>query len=424
VSRFISHAQNFEDVLLWRALKHVTPGRYVDVGAQDPAIDSVSLAFHERGWHGVHVEPMPDYAAALRERRQGDLVIQAAVGTATGSIQLHAIAETGLSTVDKTIADAHRERGFQARTIQVPSITLDEVFVAAAGEVHWLKIDVEGGERDVIASWQNDEIRPWLVVVESTIPLGTASSHQAWEPMLFAKGYRFALFDGLNRFYVSGDHLELLDALRAGANVFDNFALSGDASAPFCAVVNQHVETLRDEAAARDQAWAVRHEALEQQLAKLQKVRRLLDAEVVTQTRAAVTAQAHAKALRIELESVYTSTSWRITRPLRGVRRALSAGGVRGLVAAVTRRTVVRAMKFALARPGVKRRVMGVLSRHPGLLVRLQRFAVRAGMAQSMGAFEASRGRPIPAHIANGLLSLKAGKVLQDLQQVIKDKQS
>lgn len=51
---FISYAQNFEDVMLWRALKHVKNGLYIDIGAHDPVICSVSLAFYERGWRGVH----------------------------------------------------------------------------------------------------------------------------------------------------------------------------------------------------------------------------------------------------------------------------------------------------------------------------------------------------------------------------------
>ncbi len=40
---YTSYAQNFEDVMLWRALKHVSNGYYIDIGAQDPSIDSVSL---------------------------------------------------------------------------------------------------------------------------------------------------------------------------------------------------------------------------------------------------------------------------------------------------------------------------------------------------------------------------------------------
>jgi hypothetical protein len=42
---FVSYAQNFEDVMLWRAFRDVEQGFYVDLGAQDPLVDSVSLAF-------------------------------------------------------------------------------------------------------------------------------------------------------------------------------------------------------------------------------------------------------------------------------------------------------------------------------------------------------------------------------------------
>ena len=45
---FVSYAQNYEDVMLWRALKHVKKGFYVDVGANDPKFDSVTQAFYGR----------------------------------------------------------------------------------------------------------------------------------------------------------------------------------------------------------------------------------------------------------------------------------------------------------------------------------------------------------------------------------------
>jgi hypothetical protein len=75
MSDFVSYSQNFEDVMLWRALRHVPRGLYIDLGAQDPLVDSVSLAFHQRGWTGVHVEPTPHYARLLRQQRPGDQVI-------------------------------------------------------------------------------------------------------------------------------------------------------------------------------------------------------------------------------------------------------------------------------------------------------------------------------------------------------------
>ncbi|BCG81534.1 FkbM family methyltransferase [Mesorhizobium sp. 113-3-3] len=71
-----SYAQNFEDVILWRALEHVERGFYIDIGAQDPVVDSVSLAFYERGWRGIHVEPSANYAEKLRAARPDEEVFR------------------------------------------------------------------------------------------------------------------------------------------------------------------------------------------------------------------------------------------------------------------------------------------------------------------------------------------------------------
>jgi len=84
-----SYSQNFEDVMLWRALHDVGRGRYLDIGAQDPAVDSVSLAFYEAGWRGVHVEPVPAYAEKLRAARPDEQVIEAAVTDALGPIKFY-----------------------------------------------------------------------------------------------------------------------------------------------------------------------------------------------------------------------------------------------------------------------------------------------------------------------------------------------
>ena len=57
---FVSYAQNQEDVVLNRALHPDDRGGFwVDIGAGDPVLDSVTAAFAERGWRGVNVEPLP-----------------------------------------------------------------------------------------------------------------------------------------------------------------------------------------------------------------------------------------------------------------------------------------------------------------------------------------------------------------------------
>jgi FkbM family methyltransferase len=231
----VSYAQNFEDVILWRALKQVKGGFYIDIGAQDPVVDSVSLAFYEQGWRGVHVEPIAHYAERLRTARPDEQVVEAAIGGQEGTIPFYEISNTGLSTGDKAIALAHERDGRIAKRIEVDCVPLSNILDAHKDrDIHWLKIDVEGMESQVIETWSPSPVRPWIVLVESTKPNSSEPTIADWEPELLALGYTFVYFDGLNRFYLSQGHPELRSSFCTGPNVFDAFVLSGRATAPFC----------------------------------------------------------------------------------------------------------------------------------------------------------------------------------------------
>lgn len=92
-----------------------------------------------------------------------------------------------------------------------------------SGSVDFLKVDVEGFEREVLAGADWSSFRPRVVVMEATMPKSDEPAHAAWEPILFEAGYRFAMFDGLNRFYAHADEPALLQTLAIPANVFDDF---------------------------------------------------------------------------------------------------------------------------------------------------------------------------------------------------------
>ena len=225
---FKSYAQNFEDLMLYRALGHLERGCYVDIGAQHPEIDSVSKAFFERGWHGVHVEPVPHYANLLRKERPGDRVIEAAVSNYLGYTKLIVFPDTGLSTTVPQIAAGHVDLGVPALELDVPTVTLASIAEELGdAEVHWLKIDVEGLEKEVLQGWDPATLRPWLVVVESTLPNSTQSSHSEWEELLTESDYVRVYADGLNRFYATVERAEQLKpAFAIPPNVFDDVQLS------------------------------------------------------------------------------------------------------------------------------------------------------------------------------------------------------
>ena len=85
------------------------------------------------------------------------------------------------------------------------------------------------------------------MVIESTVPLSSDASYADWHQGLEELGYKFVYFEELNRFYVSLDHPELEARFGPGPNLFDNFTLSGKASAPFTAKLNTVIAELQVE---------------------------------------------------------------------------------------------------------------------------------------------------------------------------------
>jgi FkbM family methyltransferase len=221
---FISFAQNFEDVILWRALNGVERGFYIDVGAFSATFDSVTRAFYERGWRGINVEPNPPYYNELVQHRPRDVNLQQAVSDVTGNAQIYLVPNSGLSSLDETVARDHESLGWSVIAAEVQLTTLAAIWashVPAGQDVHFLKVDVEGAEEAVLRGNDWGQNRPWIVIVEATKPSSQVDSYRSWEPLLTSANYAFAYADGLNRFYVAAEQKHLAEAFRYPPNIFD-----------------------------------------------------------------------------------------------------------------------------------------------------------------------------------------------------------
>jgi FkbM family methyltransferase len=327
-SPLVSYAQNGEDVVLWRALGHVEGGVYVDVGAYDPVVDSVTKLFYDRGWRGLDVEPVAELAEALRAARPRDVMAEVAVtGDDHGSVTLHEVPGTGLSTLSAGIADEAAARGLATRDVTVRTRTLGSLVGEHLRDqdVHFCKIDAEGAEAEVIASVDLEAWRPWVLVIESTHPNTAESTHMKWQDGVLAAGYRPCLFDGLSRFYVSEERAaELEEKLSYPACPLDRYVHVSSVE-----LRNQLDELRRTHHAAHEQlaAHQQRLEALEHEAEDLRHT-------LVRWRRAAVESWGGSVArdrgpaateLQEELDAMRESLSWRVTRPLRTLRSRLGS---------------------------------------------------------------------------------------------------
>lgn len=320
---FISYSQNNEDVLLWRALGRIKDGFYIDVGASDPEEHSVTKAFYDAGWRGINIEPLPAHVAAFDAQRPRDINLAVAAGSEDGSLTLYDVPGVrGWASPEASVAELHRTEGHTVAELTVPVRTLASICEEYVhGDVHFLKIDVEGFEESVLRGMDFARWRPWVLVIEATLPNSRETNHASWEHLVTRQRYRFAWFDGLNRYYVADEHPELLEHFGIQPNVFDEY-------------ISHHL----------DKAWAANKEAVRAQ-AETEKHTDAVRAELHDMMQFAEALElekrdAHDEIarLRLELEQAHLaghqatlwaqdleqrllatldSTSWKVTRPLR-----------------------------------------------------------------------------------------------------------
>jgi FkbM family methyltransferase len=203
----LSYAQNLEDYHLAQVFAGKTDGFYIDVGAGHPVADNVSFHFYLQGWSGIVVEPQERLCALYEHLRPRDIAASVLIGAESGRAKFHEVDRLhGFSTTVERHARGAAKFGASFRTSRKFMLTLASLCDAhRAEDIDFLKVDVEGAERDVLAGADWRRFRPKVVLVEAVAPGTMAPSHEEWEPILSGACYGFAFFDGLNRFYVADE---------------------------------------------------------------------------------------------------------------------------------------------------------------------------------------------------------------------------
>lgn len=159
-----------EDALAWTLLGGQLDGFFIEVGAFDGYHYSATYALECVGWSGLLIEAIPERVRECHERRRRSRVVHAVLGAASGADTPFTVTDDEyggmFSHTEATAASQKKPPGGHARTVSVPTTTLDALLDDYVGGIGVAVVDVEGSELSVLRGFDLAHHQPKVVLVE------------------------------------------------------------------------------------------------------------------------------------------------------------------------------------------------------------------------------------------------------------------
>ena len=205
---FKTNAQLLEDLVLCILFFDINKGFYIDIGANDPNIHSVTKYFYLKGWNGINIEPLDvEYSFYLKNRTR-DINLQLIIDDKEGNLTLYHKGESSTTNTNYSFGYTNKTN-VKAQTMKY----VCDKYIPKNKEIHFCKIDVEGAERKVLLGFDFKNYRPKIFCIESTIPATKIPIQNKFEDILFKNGYSFIYQYDINRFYIDNNVIELKERL-------------------------------------------------------------------------------------------------------------------------------------------------------------------------------------------------------------------
>ena len=173
----------------------------------------MTKAFYDRGWNGINIEPLKDKYDLLLKYRPRDINLNLGVGKKRENAFIYKQAYNGFMSF------IMYERKFNNSNIY--NISIDSManicnkYVPKGKEIQFCKIDVEGGEKNVLLGFDFENFRPKVIYIESAInKTSNIPAHKNWENILLLNDYQFVYMFHRNRFYFDSRKSQLINKFK------------------------------------------------------------------------------------------------------------------------------------------------------------------------------------------------------------------
>jgi FkbM family methyltransferase len=193
------HGQLGQDLwVLEKVFPGVKDGYFVDVGSGDGERISNTWSLEAHGWTGVCIDPFP----TNMERRSCKVFEEVVYGTTGKKVQFRTAGLFG--GIDALIPSRMRQQIGQSRTVEFTTVTLDDLLARAGAPrfIHYVSIDVEGAELEVLKGFSLSRYRVGAFTIEHNFEQPKRTEIRN---LLERNGYRLAANRRWDDWYVPKD---------------------------------------------------------------------------------------------------------------------------------------------------------------------------------------------------------------------------
>jgi len=199
-----SYSQSGEDRVLSAWLDLSRPGFYVDVGCHHPFKGSNTAGLYSRGWRGLAIDGNPDLVRRFRRARPRDICECAIVSDREAPMTLAIARQPEFSTVSAEFEGRWIRPGDVVRRLESTAVRLQTLLRrhGVPRVFDLLSVDVEGHDYEVLTSFDIEEYRPRVVVIElHDLDLENLSPHPVCA-YLNDHGYRLRSYTQMNGLFI------------------------------------------------------------------------------------------------------------------------------------------------------------------------------------------------------------------------------
>ena len=166
---FISHSAFGEEILVNRFL-NIKNGFFVDVGAFNPKIGSMTNELYKKGWNGINIDFSEQNIKLFKLFRKRDISIKKVVSDANKILKTYSFdPSSGVNNVEKKIAEGWRKNFNKDYIVnELKSETLNSILreYKVKENFDYLNIDVESHDFNVLKGLNLNLYRPKLITCE------------------------------------------------------------------------------------------------------------------------------------------------------------------------------------------------------------------------------------------------------------------